>query len=90
MKFSLAGNQGLGVLNGAPKVSQVTCPSTSTPLDAIEEYAVTANNGLTYDATADQYNYGWKTQSTYANKCFKFDMLLIDGTHHEAYFKFLK
>jgi hypothetical protein len=90
MKFRLAGNQGLGVLNGAPKVSQVACPSTSTPLDAIEEYAVTANNGLTYDATADQYNYVWKTQSTYANKCFKFDMVLIDGSHHEAYFKFLK
>ena len=41
---------------------------------------MTANNGLTYDATADQYNYVWKTQSTYANKCFKFDMVLKDGS----------
>jgi VCBS repeat-containing protein len=90
MKFRLAGNQGLSVLNGAPKVTQIACPSTSTALDAIEEYAVTANNGLTYDATADQYNFVWKTQSTYANKCFKFDMVLIDGTSHVAYFKFLK
>jgi hypothetical protein len=77
-------------LDGAPKVTQVACPGPSAALDAIEEYAVTANNGLTYDATADQYNYVWKTQSTYANKCFKFDMVLIDGSHHEAYFKFLK
>jgi hypothetical protein len=90
MKFRLAGNQGLSVLDGAPRVTSVACPSTSTPVDATEEYAVTANNGLVYDATADQYNFVWKTQSTYANKCYKFDMVLADGTHHEAYFKFLK
>ena len=90
MKFRLSGNQGLSVLDGAPKVTPVACPNASIPLDAIEEYAVTANNGLTYDATADQYNYVWKTQSTYVNKCYKFDMLLKDGSHHEAYFKFLK
>ena len=90
LKFRLSGNQGLSVLDGAPKVTPVACPNASIPLDAIEEYAVTANNGLTYDATADQYNYVWKTQSTYVNKCYKFDMLLKDGSHHEAYFKFLK
>ena len=52
--------------------------------------AVPANGGLNYDATANQYNYVWKTQSTYANKCFKFDLVLKDGTSHLAYFKFLK
>ena len=57
----------------------------------IEEYAAsTANGGLTYEATADQYNYIWRTQSTYANKCYKFDLQLTDGTSHVAYFKFLK
>jgi Bacterial Ig-like domain/Cadherin-like domain len=97
MKFSLFGNKGLSILQPStpllpnPKVTSVTCPGASVAVDPIEEYATTtANNGLTYDATADQYNYVWKTQSTYANKCFKFDMVLIDGTHHEAYFKFLK
>ena len=92
VKFSLSGNQGLNIISGGnPKVTQVTCPnSTTAVVDPIEEYTTTANNGLTYDATADQYNYVWKTQSTYANKCFKFDMVLTDGTSHVAYFKFLK
>ena len=91
MKFRLSGFQGYSVISGGnPKVTQVACPNSSTPLDLIEEYATTANNGLTYDSTADQYNYVWKTQSTYANKCFKVDMVLTDGTHHEAYFKFTK
>jgi hypothetical protein len=92
IKFSLSGNQGLGIIAaGYPKATATACPSSSATVDSLEEYATTtANNGLTYDATADQYNYVWKTQSTYANKCFKFNMVLIDGTSHVAYFKFTK
>jgi hypothetical protein len=95
MKFSLSGNQGLSILQPSttllpnPKVTAITCPGGSTPMDAIEQ-TTTANNGLTYDATADQYNYVWKTQSTYVNKCYRFDMTLIDGTTHSALFKFSK
>jgi hypothetical protein len=95
MKFSLSGNQGLSILQPSttsapnPKVTAITCPGGSTPMDAIEQ-TTTANNGLTYDATADQYNYVWKTQSTYAGKCYRFDMTLIDGTTHSALFKFSK
>jgi len=89
MKFSLFGNQGLNIIAaGYPKVTAVAC-ATGTTSDAIEELATT-NSGLTYDATADQYNYVWKTQSTYAGKCFKFDMVLTDGTSHTALFKFTK
>ncbi len=92
MKFSLFGNQGLDIIaTGYPKVTPVTCPGSTATVDPLEEYAaVTANNGLTYDVTADQYNYVWKTQSTFANKCYKFDLVLKDGTSHVAYFKFLK
>jgi hypothetical protein len=95
MKFSLSGNQGLSILQPAttaapnPKITAITCPGGSTPMDAIEQ-TTTANNGLTYDATADQYNYVWKTQSTYAGKCYRFDMTLKDGTTHSALFKFSK
>jgi hypothetical protein len=91
IKFSLFGNQGTDIIAaGYPKVTSVNC-TTSATVDPIEEYAATtANGGLNYDATADQYNYVWKTQSTYANKCFKFDLTLKDGTSHLAYFKFLK
>ena len=91
IKFSLSGNQGLSIIAaGYPKVTSVNCTSSAV-VDPLEEYAAaTANGGLNYDATADQYNYVWKTQSTYANKCFKFDLTLKDGTSHVAYFKFLK
>jgi hypothetical protein len=90
MKFSLSGNQGLGIIAaGYPKVTAVACPGGSGLVDAIEE-TTTANNGLTYDATADQYNYVWKTQSTFAGKCYRFDMKLIDGTTQSALFKFTK
>jgi hypothetical protein len=90
LKFSLSGNQGLSIIkDGAPKVSQVNC-ATSAPTDTIEELATVANSGLTYDATADQYNYVWKTPTTYAGKCYKLDMVLTDGTSHVAYFKFTK
>ena len=57
MKFRLSGNQGPGVLNKAPRVTQ----------DLV-----------------------WKTQSTYTGKCYRFDMELKDGIHHEAYFKFTR
>ena len=92
MKFSLSGNQGLGVIAANfPKVTQVACPGAAATVDAIEEYAaLTANNGLTYDASIDQYNYVWKTQSTYAGKCYQFNMVLTDGTSHTALFKFTK
>ena len=93
MKFSLTGYQGLSIFSTAvtpnPKVVKVACPSSAALLDTIEELATT-NSGLTYDQTIDQYNYVWKTQSTYAGSCYKFDMILNDGTHREAYFKFTK
>lgn len=89
-KFSLGGDQGLNIIAaGYPKVTTVVCSSTAE--DLIEVYAAaTANNGLVYDATANQYNYVWKTQTSYANSCRKFDLMLNDGTHHVAYFKFTK
>jgi hypothetical protein len=90
MKFSLFGNHGLGVIaTGFPKATAVTCPRVMTT-DLIEETVNTTSNSFTYDATADQYNYVWKTQSTYAGKCYRFDLQLIDGTTQSALFNFTK
>ena len=92
MKFSLAGNQGLNVIvAGYPRISQVQCPTGPVVIDPIEDYATsTANNGLVYDTAANQYNYVWKTEKSWANKCVRFDMLLADGTTHSALFQFVK
>ena len=92
VKFSLGGNQGLSIFaGGAPKVVPIACPSGTVPADAIEELASSNASGLKYDAAADQYNYAWKTASTYAGKCFRLDVLLADGSPaHSAYFTFTK
>ncbi len=90
VKFSLGGNQGLDVLQaGSPSASTFSCGAGMSE-DLIEE-TVTANaSGLQYDATADQYNYVWKTGTGYANSCRKLTLTLKDGTRHEALFHFIK
>ena len=92
VKFSLAGDQGLNIFaSGYPKVYSVACPNGGVTPDPIEEYATaTANSKLIYDALADQYNYVWKTEKSWATKCFRLDVKLNDETTHSAYFQFTK
>ncbi|MGH9084429.1 MAG: PxKF domain-containing protein [Acidimicrobiales bacterium] len=90
-KFKLGGDMGLSVFAaGYPRAVQIACPSSPEPTDPIEETVVTANSGLKYDSLAGQYIYVWKTPSNYALKCFRFEVKLIDGTTHTAYFQFTK
>ena len=90
VKFSLGGDQGLDVIAaGYPKVTSVSCPSSAS-LDVIEETATTTTSGLKYDPVADQYNYTWKTVSTFAGSCKMLTVKLTDGTSHTALFKFTK
>jgi len=80
VKFSLRGNQGLGILQpGFPKVTTVACDSTS-PTDDIESTVTAGGSSLQYDAAADQYTYVWKTSSTWAGTCARFDLGLNDGS----------
>jgi hypothetical protein len=92
VKFSLDGDQGLNIFAaGFPQVTQIASPGNGTVTDPIEEYATTtANSKLIYDSSVDQYNYVWKTDKAWANKCFRLDVKLIDGTIHSAQFKFTK
>jgi hypothetical protein len=97
VKFSLFGNKGLSIFAPLPDptkgfyplATQVTCPKAMA-MDSIEEVVAASNSGLTYDSSIDQYNYVWKTPSTYAGKCYQFNMVLTDGTSHTALFKFTK
>ncbi len=86
IKFSLSGYFGLGILFGYPNSQQIACDS-SDPVDTIEE-TTTANTGLTYDVTSDQYIYVLKTQKSWAGTCRQLDLRLIDGTEHIALFSF--
>ncbi|HEX8085711.1 MAG TPA: PxKF domain-containing protein [Solirubrobacteraceae bacterium] len=89
VKFSLHGDRGLDVFApGYPQTGSIPCPAQATT-DAIEEYSTAANNALKYDASADQYVYNWKTQSTWTG-CRQLIVKLADGTSHRANFSFTK
>lgn len=90
VKFSLGGDQGMGIIASSyPTSTIVNCTGTA-PTDAVEE--TTPNpSGLKYDAAASQYIYSWKTSSTgWAGTCREFQLKLADGTSHYAFFQFTK
>lgn len=90
VKFSLAGDQGLGIFfTGYPKSISAACDAT-LPVDAIEETSTAGGSSLSYDATSDQYNYVWKTDKAWANTCRQLQVKLADGTMHVALFNFTK
>ena len=89
LKFSLSGNQGLNIFAaGFPKSTAVGCTNGAT--DDIEETVTAGSSSLSYDATADQYIYVWKTDKLWAGKCRTLTVTLIDGTTHQANFTFTK
>lgn len=88
VKFSLGGDQGLNIFApGSPASRQVTC-TTAAPLDDVEQTVTAGGSSLTYDATANQYIYVWKTEASWANTCRELVLTLIDGSNHTANFKF--
>jgi uncharacterized repeat protein (TIGR01451 family) len=93
VKFNLGGNQGLNIFwvgdpKAYPNSSQVNCEAITEDQDTIEETVNAGNSSLTYDVTAQQYIYVWKTDKAWATKCRRLDVKLSDGTTHSAYFKF--
>jgi uncharacterized protein len=90
VKFSLNGDQGLGIfLNGYPLTTQLSCDS-SAPVDSIEQTVTAGSSSLSYDSTTDQYNYVWKTNKAWAGSCRELVVILKDGSIHTAHFKFTK
>ena len=88
VKFNLGGNQGLAIFVAAsPSSSKVACDNQADQ-DTIEETVNAGGSSLTYDLTASQYIYVWKTDKAWAGTCRRLDLKLIDGTTHWAYFKF--
>jgi WD40 repeat protein len=88
VKFSLAGNQGLGIFfTGYPASGMIPC-STSDPGDVVEETVNAGGSSLTYNATTGQYNYVWKTDKTWKGTCRLLVVRFIDGTDHYAKFQF--
>ena len=62
IKFSLKGNQGLGVIAaGFPKSQLIACPAV-VRVNPIPNAATAPANKLTYNAANDVYTFGWATQ----------------------------
>ena len=94
VKFSLGGDMGLGIFyeeaNGStyPRSAAINCDSTA-PVDAIEQTATAGFSSLSYDTTADQYTYVWKTDKTWQG-CRQLVVKLDDGSTRRANFNFVK
>ena len=85
LKFSLAGNQGLEVLAGAPSFQPTSCASGAAVGSAV---GATNATPFRYDAGSDTYTYEWKTPKVRNGTCGRVDVALVDGTTHSALFRF--
>jgi PKD domain/Thrombospondin type 3 repeat len=92
LKFSLGGNQGLGIIaSGYPKWIAISC-NTADALDPISdgETVTAGQSSLSYDAAGDQYVYVWKTDKAWAGSCKRLQLKLVDNQTYTADFKFTK
>lgn len=86
MKFSLNGDQGLGIIASGYPVSQQITGVDWVPVNEIE--GTVSGSGLSYNAASDQYTYVWKTNAAWAGTWRRFTLRLVDGTERFALFKF--
>ncbi|HEX8889942.1 MAG TPA: HYR domain-containing protein [Pyrinomonadaceae bacterium] len=88
VKFSLSGNKGLGIFSAnSPQSGVITCDASAPAID-LTDTVTAGGSSLSYDATSDQYDYVWKTDSSWAGTCRQLVVTLNDGTQHVANFKF--
>jgi uncharacterized repeat protein (TIGR01451 family) len=88
VKFSLSGDKGLNIFPvGSPASGVIPCDA-SAPVVDLTETLTAGNSSLSYSAGGEQYNYVWKTESSWAGTCRQLVLTLNDGTTHRANFKF--
>jgi len=86
VKFSLAGDQGLGIMAaGYPRSVQVACSATA-PTDAIEETSTAGNSSLQFGS--GQYVYVWKSEKAWGGSCRQLVVKLADNNEYRASFRF--
>lgn len=90
VKFNLGGFQGLAIFSAGYPNSRVVACDGSAAQDVIEETMTSGGSSLSYDYTASQYVYVWKSDKSWAGTCRRLELKLIDGTTHSATFKWTK
>jgi hypothetical protein len=88
ISFSLAGNQGLGVIEtGYPQSVQTPCGAFGAQTAGTATTSV--KPGLIYSTgSGGRYNYLWKTSSSWRGTCRQLVLKLNDGTYHRANLSF--
>ena len=88
VRFSLGGDQGLGIFaDGYPVSSPIACDANE-PGAAIEETSSAGGSSLSYDAATDQYKYVWKTSKAWKGTCRMLVLNFNDGSQYFAKFRF--
>jgi uncharacterized repeat protein (TIGR01451 family) len=86
VKFSLSGDKGLNIFApNNPSTVSLNCNTNDPGVDVVE--TLTAG-GSSLSFGGDQYNYVWKTESSWAGTCRQLIITLNDGSVHVANFKF--
>ena len=80
VKFSLAGNQGLAVLDGNPTFQRQHCTTGATIGTPI---TTQSSEPFSYSAVTDTYTFAWKTQRAWVGWCGTLTVSLDDGRSYD-------
>jgi uncharacterized repeat protein (TIGR01451 family) len=86
VKFSLSGDKGLSIFAANNPYSVSLNCNTNDPGVDVSETVNAGGSSLTF--SGGQYNYIWKTESSWAGTCRQLVVTLKDGSVHVANFKF--
>jgi hypothetical protein len=90
IKFSLGGDEGLGIFaSNSPASLKISC-TAGTPLDDIEQTVSAGASSLSYDASTAVYTYVWKTDKAWGGTCRQLQLKLSDGSMKYATFQLAK
>jgi hypothetical protein len=89
VKFSVVGHLGQNVVAGTPTSVQVPCVQ-GVPEQLVEQTLDLRGSRLEISRGLGEYRYDWKTSASWAGSCRKLVVTLIDGSTHEALFRFTR
>ena len=79
IKFSLDGDRGMDIFAaGYPRSEEISCDAVDT-VNNVKNTLSDSMSSLSYDSTAKQYNYVWKTEKSWSGTCRQLTVGLIDG-----------
>ena len=87
VKFSLAGSQGLAILDGTPTYQRWDC-ATLAPIGSVA--TATLGEPLSYDPSRDEYKLVWKTAKGWSGTCATLTVAFDDGQAYELDVRFTK